>query len=101
MSPRLVAAALVAVASAAGAQDLERGRALYETHCVQCHAERLHERGASIVHDMDGLRAQVERWARQTGQRFSAMDVEDVAQYLNATHYRFKPAAGPTSDGRR
>jgi hypothetical protein len=90
-STHLAALALAVVAPAAGAQDLAHGRALYETHCTQCHAERLHERDASKVHNLDELRAEVSRWAGLTRRDWTKADVEDVVQHLNATHYRFTP----------
>ena len=37
------------LASAAWAQDVERGRLLYETHCGGCHYERVHERLKSEI----------------------------------------------------
>jgi len=90
-------AALALVAPAAGAQDLAHGRALYETHCVRCHAERLHERGASKVRTLDDLREFVARWSRETRSSFSAQDIEDVVQHLNATHYRLKLLPRPVA----
>ena len=90
-------AALAAVTPAAGAQDLAHGRALYEAHCVQCHAERLHERDASKVRSLDDLRAFVTRWSQATRQNFTAQDIEDVVQHLNATHYRLKLVPRPVA----
>jgi mono/diheme cytochrome c family protein len=87
--------ALALIAPAAGAQDLAHGRALYETHCVQCHAERLHERGASKVRTLDDLREFVVRWSQGTRSNFTAQDIEDVVQHLNATHYRLKLVPRP------
>ena len=40
-SASLLAALLVA-AGAARAQNIDRGRLLYDTHCATCHTERLH-----------------------------------------------------------
>lgn len=88
-------AALAALAPAAGAQDLAHGRALYETHCVRCHAERLHERDSSRVRTLDDLREFVTRWSRETRANFTPQDIEDVVQHLNATHYRLKLVPRP------
>jgi mono/diheme cytochrome c family protein len=87
----IAAAALIAIILPVAAQDLQRGRALYETHCASCHDERLHERGRSVVHNLDELRAQVLRRAGQTQRQWSNEELEDVVQHLNATHYRFTP----------
>lgn len=97
----LLAAALAALWLAgfvppALAQDAGRGKALYETHCLTCHYERIHKRDASrsLVRSLPQLRAEVARRAEQTKRRFSIEDVDDIAEYLNQSHYRF--GLGPT-----
>ena len=77
------------LAFAASAQDPERGKLLYETHCGGCHYERVHQRVRSDVKDLGDLRDTVARWADQTKHRFTVQDIEEVVQYLNASHYRF------------
>jgi mono/diheme cytochrome c family protein len=79
--------ALLPVFSAV-AQDAERGRALYETHCGGCHYERVHERRSSDITTLEQLRAEVARWTSQTRRRFSAEERADVVEYLNVSHYR-------------
>jgi len=99
---RLAALALAAAASAAGAQDLERGRTLYETYCGQCHVERLHDRARSKVQSIDDLRDFVARWSSQTRHAFTLDEIEDVVQHLDETHYRFASRAlRPSRDFRR
>jgi hypothetical protein len=95
----LAALALFVLAAPLCAQDLERGRALYETHCGKCHVERLHDRARSKVHDIDDLRDFVLRWSRETRHDFTLDEIEDVVQHLNQTHYRFKPRARPATAG--
>lgn len=99
--PRAAAAGLLPAAIAvlwlaaclppALAQDAGRGKALYETHCLTCHYERIHKRdpARSLVRTLPQLRVEVARRAEQAGRRFSAEDVDDVAEYLNQSHYRF------------
>jgi mono/diheme cytochrome c family protein len=78
------------------AQDVDRGRMLYETYCGVCHYERVHDRLRTRIRDVADLRDMVARWAPQTKHRFSLDELEDVVQYLNASHYRFGlPAAKP------
>lgn len=79
---------LAACALGAQAQDLQRGRLLYETHCATCHTEKLHGREKTIVKSMADLRDQVVRWAPQTKRTFSPDELEDIAQHLNRSHYR-------------
>jgi mono/diheme cytochrome c family protein len=84
-------AALVTLAAApAAAQDARRGQQLYETHCLACHYERIHKRdpARSLVRSVAQLRVEVAQRAALTGQRFSVEDLDDIAEYLNRTHYR-------------
>lgn len=96
--PRSVAIALFAAGTLAipaagwGAEspDLERGRALYENHCVVCHTPKVHRRVPRLPLDTDDLRFIVTVWASQQGLRWSRDDIEDVVYYLDRTHYRFE-----------
>ena len=88
---RAAAGIFAAVAAAtAGAQDAGRGQALYETHCLECHYERIHRRDPerSLVKTWPQLQAEVARRAELTRRRFAVDEVEDIAAYLNRSHYR-------------
>ena len=87
----LIAIAML-LATPAMAQDAQRGRALYETHCLACHYERIHkrDRARSLVRDYPGLQAEVARRAELTRRPFPIGDLEDIAEYLNRSHYRFE-----------
>lgn len=82
-----IALGLLAVLPAQ-AQDLQRGKLLYETHCATCHSEKLHQRDKTVVRSMPDLRDMVARWARETKRSFTLDELEDVAAYLNQSHYR-------------
>jgi mono/diheme cytochrome c family protein len=86
-----VAIALAAGTAAAQSPDPARGKSLYETHCGGCHYERLHERPRerSIVHSLAELRSQVAMRAALTGRSFTLEDLDDIAAYLNLSHYGF------------
>ena len=96
--PRGAAIALFAAVSLAipaagwGAElpDLERGRALYENHCVVCHTPKVHRRAARLPLSADDLRFIVAVWASQQGLRWSRDDIDDVVHYLDRTYYRFE-----------
>jgi mono/diheme cytochrome c family protein len=75
-------------AATASARDASRGALLYDTHCIACHREGLHDRKNSKVSTYADLRFQVERWTAQLGRRFTEADREDLIEYLDATHYR-------------
>jgi hypothetical protein len=74
------------------AQEVERGRVLYETYCGDCHYERVHKRslGNSRIRTLSDLRDMVARRAPLTKFRFSPDDMEDVVQYLNKTYYKLE-----------
>jgi cytochrome c len=88
----LLACLLAAAAAPTWAQDAERGRVLYETFCMTCHYERVHERPRerSAVKSVTDLRGQVARWSERTRMRFTPQDVDDVAEYLNRSHYKME-----------
>ena len=87
---RLAALALAAAAGTAGAQDAGRGQVLYDTHCTECHYERVHKRdpSRSLVKTWVQLQSEVARRAESTKRRFSPDEIEDIAEYLNRSHYR-------------
>lgn len=70
------------------AADLSRGRALYETHCIACHNEKVHWREPGLVHSWADLREQVTRFQRIAGQDWSDEEIDDVAAHLNRQFYR-------------
>jgi mono/diheme cytochrome c family protein len=82
---------LLLAAAPARAQDAARGRLLYETHCLSCHYERIHKRDAphSLIKSRTQLRVEVAQRADLTKQRFTLDDLDDIAEYLDRTHYRF------------
>jgi mono/diheme cytochrome c family protein len=85
-------AAALAFCSGAAAQDAARGRELYETHCGGCHYERVHqrERSRAQLKSLTALRLEVARWAAQVKRPFSAAELDDLAEYLNRSHYKFE-----------
>ena len=89
-APVLAFAVLAAPAVPAAAQDAERGRELYEAHCTACHYERIHRRdpSRSLVRTLADLRVEVAQRAALTGRRFAPQDLDDIAEYLNRSHYR-------------
>ena len=90
MSRIAVGIVLALAGATAGAQDAGRGQALYETHCLECHYERIHKRdpSRSLVKTWVQLQSEVARRAELAKRRFSPDEVEDIAAYLNRSHYR-------------
>jgi mono/diheme cytochrome c family protein len=91
MNPRarIAGLSLLLLAGGAAAQESDRGRLLYETHCGTCHYERVHERIRSDVKDLADLRDTVARWVKATKHPFTLDEIDAVVQYLNRSHYRF------------
>lgn len=83
---------LTLLAAPAWAQDPQRGKELYETHCLSCHYERIHrrERSRSLVASLVALRIEVARRAEFTRRSFTVEDLDDIAEFLNRSHYRFE-----------
>jgi mono/diheme cytochrome c family protein len=90
MRKGFAAVALAAIALPAQAQDADRGKLLYETHCLSCHYERIHKRdpARSVVRSIATLKLEVGRRAEQTGRRFTIQDLDDIAEYLARSHYK-------------
>jgi len=84
--------ALALLAPPAAAQDAQRGRDLYEMHCLSCHYENIHkrDRARSLVRSQAQLRVEVARRAALIKQRFTVADLDDIAEHLNRTHYRLE-----------
>jgi mono/diheme cytochrome c family protein len=76
----------------AWAQDAERGRLLYDTHCLSCHYERIHKRDPahSRIHTFTALQIEVAERGMQAGRPFTREELDDIAEYLNRTHYRMQ-----------
>ena len=91
MKRALIALAAAGVAALSFGQDTQRGRQLYENHCLSCHYERIHKRdpSRSQVRSYTALQVEVGRRAEQVKPRLAIQDLEEIAEYLNRTHYRF------------
>ena len=73
------------------AADFERGRALYEAHCEQCHTPNIHSRANKLPLTRDELAAIVDHFRRAAGLAWTPEEVDAVVDYLNRTRYRFAP----------
>jgi mono/diheme cytochrome c family protein len=71
------------------AASFERGRMLYENHCVQCHTPDIHWRPGRLPMTRDELRGLVDTFRRVQNLGWTPEEVDDVVEYLNVTRYRF------------
>jgi hypothetical protein len=76
------------------AADPQRGRALYENRCGQCHSQSVHNRLARRAVDFSGILDQVRRWDRNLGGDWSEDDIADVTVFLNMQYYKY-PCPAP------
>jgi len=88
-------AASVIAAAAGYSPDIKRGKALLENNCLICHDTRAFTRRDRIVHSVEQLRYQVNRWTWQTGLRWFPEDIADVVHYLNSTYYKYECSSTP------
>ncbi|MGB8434705.1 MAG: hypothetical protein WCE38_10630 [Burkholderiales bacterium] len=101
--PRFFAAlllALLGLAQPVVAGDPARGRALYESRCVECHTKSVHQPESRRAPSFEGVLAQVSRWNDTLGGDWTAEDIEDVAVYLNQRYYKHPCPASACPPGR-
>ena len=82
-------AGLLGVSTPAMSVEIDRGQALYENHCQECHDERAHTREGRKVDSVAGLRASVTSWSLHAGLGWSQKEVDDVIRYLDRRFYKF------------
>jgi mono/diheme cytochrome c family protein len=88
-NPIVASMALLGVAAvSAQAGDLERGRALHDTHCLMCHDPGIYSRPDRIANSYLEIRQQVQRWQDNTRLRWTQYDVESVTDWLADKHYK-------------
>ena len=87
--------AVAAAAAAGAAPDIERGRSLYENHCIGCHGRQVHGRPGRAPPTPAELRQIVVRWEGAEGLQWSEDESADVTAYLQRVVY------GGTRTGRR
>ena len=81
--------ALAAVSADVTAADPDRGARLYENHCTTCHGSVAHERTRRKADSWQSLLAWVERWRSHLELDWTAVELEDVAAYLDRRFYGF------------
>jgi len=75
------------------AQNIERGRMLYENHCQVCHTSEIHGRKGRVAIGITELRAIVARWQANQRLNWNADEIEDVVHFLATTRYFFTTSA--------
>lgn len=68
----------------------DRGRMLYQNHCVACHESTVHIREKHKVRTYSDLEHYVKRFAALAGVEWSDAEMILVIEYLNRTHYKLE-----------
>jgi mono/diheme cytochrome c family protein len=90
----IAALAILLLARGAFGADAERGAALYESRCGECHTTSVHGRAKRVAKDFNDVRGWVNRWNDNLGLHWGDEEIDDVSVYLNNTYYRY--ACPPT-----
>lgn len=69
--------------------ELERGRALYEARCNDCHDRSVHRREPRAAKTFAEIRSFVLRWDRELGALWRADELDAVTRYLNQRFYGY------------
>jgi mono/diheme cytochrome c family protein len=83
----LIFITMLAVNAPLSAQEFDRGQALYDNHCKECHEGLAHTRKGSRITSLHDIRTWVASWSAHSQLDWSAEEVEDVADYLNRQFY--------------
>lgn len=87
----LVNSAALAAGSEGRVPDAERGRVLYELHCIACHTPGIHARRDKLPATRDELRMLVDHFRRSANLGLTRDEMEDIVEFLNRTRYHFPP----------
>ena len=69
--------------------DTERGRLLYENHCLGCHASTVHVRDQRKSRTPAEVRTWILRWSVEQKLNWSEDELADVYRHLNNRYYKF------------
>jgi hypothetical protein len=71
--------------------DIERGKDLYENHCLVCHSDAIHKRKHSKVKSRESLYGWIQAWSTHAGLNWSNQEVDDTAAIV----FVFRAVPGP------
>jgi len=71
------------------AADIENGEDLHFEHCTGCHGSEVYTRDDRKMRDLAQLGKQVRFCQNAVDATWFDDEVDDVIEYLNATHYHF------------
>ena len=86
----LLGQGLCAPLESAQSADLDRGKLLYENHCLECHESQVHIREHSDSSSIADVVFQIDRWQQELRLNWKVEEMNDVLKYLDDQFYRFK-----------
>lgn len=84
----LNAIAVFALNTPLSAEEFDRGEALYNNHCKECHEGMAHNRPGSRIGSVGDIRSWVASWSVHSSLDWSNEEIVDVADYLNKKFYQ-------------
>ena len=72
------------------AADAANGEKLYNGGCFKCHDTTIHTRPDKIIFSKKALIKRVEFCEGNAGMNWNKSQIEDVAEYLNKTFYKYE-----------
>jgi len=78
------------LANPAFAADPANGEKLYNGGCFKCHDTTIHTRPDKIIFSKKALIKRVEFCEGNAGMNWNKGQIEDVAEYLNKTFYKYE-----------
>ncbi len=67
----------------------DRGKMLYQNHCIACHESRVHIRERKKAKDYEDIEKFAARFGTIAGVEWNDADMAAVVEYLNRKYYKF------------
>jgi mono/diheme cytochrome c family protein len=89
LSVLLAAVLAITSQSSEASGDAANGETLYKSNCFTCHNPSIHTRPDKIIFSKKALRNRVEFCEGNAGLSWTSQQIDDVAEYLNQTYYKY------------
>ncbi|MFC1665613.1 c-type cytochrome, partial [Pseudomonadota bacterium] len=69
--------------------DVQRGKSLYENHCMECHTSVVHVREDHKAKSINEIQQFIIRWVNYKKIPWTMEEVQDVLAYINEQYYHY------------